>query len=431
MVFTVFIAFFLSVLDGFDVISISVAATALSQDWGISRGQLGPIFSAALIGMAIGAAILAPYSDKIGRRKVILMATLLLSAAMVATGLIKGGLPLYNILGWEISGSILLLILVRFVAGLGVGVIFANAATIASEAVPERHRDFAVLIAIMGYPFGAMIVGPVANAIISSLGWEMVFILGGLASLIMSVIIFLFLPESVDFLASKTNRTEKELNQTNKILKRYKRDPIEALPSLRKDGLKAASVKSLLSEKFRIDTYAIWSCYFLGFLAVYFILTWVPTLFVDSGYTRGQGIQALTYNNLGAVLGALVIGIWAKKVKLAKPISIFFACAAISLAVIWGFKVQNATHLNALMLINGFFLQGAFIGLYALAARYYPTTVRATGIGWGAGFGRVGAILSPILAGILAANGWSMYALFLLFAFPLVLASVAVLRFKV
>lgn len=432
MALVVGIAFLLSLLDGYDVIAMSVAATALSGDWDISRAQLGPIFSAALVGMTIGAALLAPLADRVGRRIALLCATVSIGVAMIATGFIPGGLPDVAIGSWSISQSILLLVGIRFLAGLGVGVIFANAATIASEAVPERHRDFAVLLAIMGYPFGAMLVGPIANSVISAHGWETMFIGGGVASLIMGLIIWFLLPESVDFLSLKANRSDKELKQINNILARFKRAPIDALAEPKDSGLiKAASVRSILSSEFRVDTLILWTTYFMGFFCVYFLVTWIPTLFVDAGYSRGQGIQALTYNNAGAVVGILIIGLWAKKIKLAKPIAVFFLGGALSLALIWFFKIKDATLLNSMIFLNGLLLQGAFTALYAVASRYYPTRVRATGIGWGAGLGRVGAIASPIVAGILAASGWDMYSLFMLFALPLVIAAVLILRFKV
>ncbi|MBC6402975.1 MAG: MFS transporter [Hyphomonadaceae bacterium] len=431
MVLVVAIAFMLSLLDGFDVISISVAATALSNDWGISRGQLGPIFSAALVGMTLGAALLAPLADRIGRRRILLLSTLFIGTAMILTGQIRGDLPEVRILGWTVSQSILLLMLVRFVAGLGVGVVFANAATIASEAVPEQHRDFAVLIAIAGYPFGATLVGPIAHWILENYNWQMVFTGGGAATLLMSVVIFFWLPESVDYLAAKKDRSEKDLNDINAILKRFRRDPIPALPERTDtDNIKAATVGSILAPQFRWDTIALWTTYFMGFMTLYFLLSWIPTLFEDAGYSRREGIQALTYFNLGGVTGIVTIGLWAKKVKLSKPIALFFVGGAVSLSIIWALQLKDASILNALIFANGVLLQGAFSGLYAVAARYYPTTVRATGVGWGAGLGRVGAIVSPIIAGVLAAGGWGMYPLFVLFAVPLLIAAAMILRFK-
>jgi len=431
MMIVVGIAFMLNLLDGFDVIAMSVAATALASDWGVTRGQLGPIFSAALVGMAVGAALLAPIADRVGRRVALLAATLSIGIAMIITGVIPGGLPEQTIGPWTLSGSIWLLIGVRFLTGLGVGVILANTAAIASEAVPEKHRNLAVLIGMMGYSFGAMLVGPVAHAIIISQGWENIFIYGGVASFSMGLVIFLLMPESIDFLSSKTNRGPEDLAHINRILARFKRASIEALPERGEESqIEAASVRAILSPEFRTHTIALWTVYFFGFWCLYFLLTWIPTLFVDAGYSREQGINALTYQNAGGVIGVLIVGLWARNAKLAMPIAVFFLGGALSLVLISILRIQDATALNTMIFLNGLLLQGGFVGVYALAAAYYPTRVRATGVGWGAGLGRVGAILSPLVAGLLAASGWSMYSLFLFFAIPLLLAPVLVLRFK-
>ena len=431
MMAIVAIAFMLNLIDGFDVIAMSVAATSLASDWGISRGQLGPIFSAALTGMAIGAALLAPIADRKGRRRALLISSLTIGTAMIVTGFIPGGLPDLKIGPWAMSQSIWLLILIRFIAGLGVGVILANGPAIVSESVPEKHRNFGVLLAMMGYTFGAMLVGPIANAIISAQGWEQVFIFGGIASLVMGLVIILFLPESVDFLASKENRSDKDLAEINKILARFKRDPIDAFPErANTETIEAAKVSSILTPEFRRDTFALWTIYFVGFLCLYFLLTWIPTLFVDAGYSRKQGVQALTYQNAGGVIGILIVGFWAKKAKLAKPIGLFFFAAAMPLVLISVLKLTQASALNVMIFINGIFLHVGFVGLYALATAYYPTRVRATGVGWGAGLGRVGAIVAPLIAGVLAASGWNMYSLFLLFAIPLLVGPLLIMRFK-
>ena len=159
-------------------------------------------------------------------------------------------------------------------------------------------------------------------------------------------------------------------------------------------------------------------------------MSWTPTLFVGSGYTRAEGIQALTYHNLGAVIGILTIGIIGTTAHLAKPISFFFFGAGLFLAVIFFWRPQDIAWLNFLIFAIGFLLQGAFTAMYALTARVYPTAIRATGIGWAAGLGRIGAILSPVIAGYLVAQGWEMYSLFLLFAVPIIAASVLVFPYR-
>lgn len=418
MMMVIFFGFLLNLVDGIDVVAMSVSAPSLIKEWGVTRAELGPIFSAALIGMTIGAALIAPLADRYGRRVMLIIATLVIGLSMIATAFIPK--------------SILLLVALRFFAGLGIGVIFANGATIASEFAPERYRNLAVTLAIMGYTFGAMVVGPVANVLIPQHGWEAVFIFGGVFTIFTGFLVLIALPESVDFLASKTNRTEKDLLKINKILKRLKRDPISSLPErMEDDGLSSAKVSSLLTEDLRKSTLSLWTIYFLGFLTVYFLLSWIPALFVDSGYTRAEGIRALTYFNLGGSVGILLIGLLTTKMKLAKPIACYFFGSGLFLATLYWLRPQELIFLNIMIFAIGFLLLGAFTAMYALAARVYPTKVRATGIGWSAGLGRVGAIIAPVVAGLLATNGWEMYALYLLFATPLIIAAAMVIRFKV
>lgn len=410
-----FIAFMLNVVDGFDVVAMSVSMPALTNSWGILATDKGYILSAALVGMTMGAMFLAPYADIYGRRKILLWATILIGVSMVFTGLIPQ--------------SVELLMLLRFISGLGIGIIFANGAAIGSEFAPDKYRNLVVTLIVMGYAFGAMLVGPVANVILPTQGWEMLFIYGGLFTLIMTLIIYLYLPESVELIAAGSDNKEQRLQQINDILHKIKCQPIAKLPSSPQLAPKA-SVKQLFVDDLNILTLGIWTIYFSGFLSLYFLMAWIPTLFVNSGFDISSGISALTLYNLGAVLGIFIIGLISTKIKLAKPISAYFIGSAVFLMLLSFFEPKSILWLNILIFIIGLLLQGGFTAMYALAARVYPTTVRATGIGWAAGLGRIGAIISPILAGYLVASHWSMYELFMLFSIPLIIAGVIVFWYK-
>lgn len=419
MLVIVFLGFMLNLVDGVDVVAMSVAAPSLINDWGVSRTELGPIFSFALIGMAIGAALIAPLADRFGRRILVLISTIVIGVSMVTVILIPEG-------NW----ALLSLIVLRFISGLGIGVIFASGAAIASEFVPEKYRNLAVTIAIMGYPFGAMIVGPVANLVVPSQGWEMLFVYGGLATLAMGIVVFFVLPESPEFLAEKKD-SGRALTQLNKVLLLLRRSPFVEMPKPESTvRIKPANLSSLLIHEYRMSTLALWTIYFMGLFTIYFLLSWIPTLFVDSGFSRAQGINALTLLNLGAIIGILVIGFLTTNIKLSKPIAFYFLAAAVLLVALYLWRPTGLGALNVFIFLIGLSLQGAFTATYALAARVYPAKIRTTGIGWAAGLGRVGAIVSPVVVGLLAAYGWSMFSLFLLSAFPLLIAGILVLRFK-
>ncbi|WP_181898394.1 MFS transporter [Alteromonas aestuariivivens] len=410
------IAFLLNVLDGFDVVAMSVALPSLTAEWQISPTQKGYILSAALVGMTLGAMLLAPLADAYGRRRLILFATVNTALSLLLTGLIPE--------------SVTLLIVVRFLSGIGIGVIFANTAAIGSEFAPQRLRSAAVTFIIMGYPFGAMLAGPLANAIIPVQGWQMLFIYGGLVTMLMAVFIYWGLPESVEYLASSRLNEQKRLLLINRVLQRMRCAPLHSLPPAEIGESKAGHVRNLFEQGLTATTLRIWAIYFMGFLSVYFLLSWIPTLFVNSGFSRREGIEALTMHNLGAVAGILVIGLLSTKMALVRPVCGYFAGAAMLMGLLYLQQPRDLYLLNGMIFGVGFLLQGAFAAMYAVAARAYPAGVRATGLGWGAGLGRTGAILSPVVAGYLVNTQWTMYQLFLLFAVPLLLAGLLVLKVR-
>ena len=402
----VFLGFLLNLADGIDVVAMSVTAPSVAAAWGLERVALGPLFSAALFGMAIGAAGLAPLSDRLGRRLLLVAAMLLVGLSMIAVSWI------------ESMASVTVFSILRFVSGLGIGVIFGSAPALASEFMPSRYRSLAVSLVVMGYPVGAVLAGPIANALIPDYGWTAVFTAGGVLTLCIAVVTWALLPESPEFLASRAgNRPDREV-VVNSLLARLDRDPVSAVET-NITRPSATPVAQILTAERRIRTLALWVIYFMGFLTMYFMLSWIPTLFVDSGYARAQGIEALTGFNLGAVPGILVLAFLTTRLSLVPLLSLFFVSASAVLAYVGLAEPSGLDSLMVLMFVGGVFLHGGFTCLYALATKTYPSDIRAAGVGWAAGLGRTGAIVSPLLAAMLISMGWGMYSLFLVFALPL------------
>ena len=402
----VFLGFLLNLADGIDVVAMSVTAPSVAAAWGLERAALGPLFSAALFGMAIGAAGLAPLSDRLGRRLLIVAAMLLVGLSMLAVSWI------------ESMASVTVFSILRFVSGLGIGVIFGSAPALASEFMPSRYRSLAVSLVVMGYPVGAVLAGPIANTLIPDYGWTAVFTAGGFLTLCIAVVTWALLPESPEFLASRAgNRPDREV-VVNSLLARLDRDPVSAVET-NITRPSATPVAQILTAERRIRTLALWVIYFMGFLTMYFMLSWIPTLFVDSGYARAQGIEALTGFNLGAVPGILVLAFLTTRLSLVPLLSMFFVSASAVLAYVGFAEPSGLDSLMVLMFVGGVFLHGGFTCLYALATKTYPSDIRAAGVGWAAGLGRTGAIASPLLAAMLISMGWGMYSLFLVFALPL------------
>ena len=411
------IAFILNCVDGIDVVAMSVAAPVLGAEWQISPVQTGYILSAALVGMCLGAMFLAPLGDIYGRRKIVLFSSLLTGISMVATGFI--------------DHSVEIMIVIRAISGLGIGAIFASGATFGGEFTPERFKNFTVTIIISGFPLGAAIVGPVAAYILPNFGWQTLFISAGITTLIICLLAYFLLPESVQYLEKSDGNTEEKISKINDVLHKISRVPIDYLPILNCDKHpKKAAVKALLASDLMMTTLKLWTIFFLGYLGIYFVIAWVPSLFVASGWTMSQGIYALTISNLGAVLGTTSLGLITTRYSLTKPIGIFFGITALLMVYFTVSKTTELIMLYVLIFLIGVFLNGAFCGMFAVASRIYRTEIKSTGIGWCAGLGRTGAIVAPILAGYLVAMNFDMYTLFSVFALPVIIAAILIVTIK-
>lgn len=400
----ILICFLLNLADGFDLMAMAMAAPALSADWKIDPTALGVIFSSGLAGMTLGAMFLAPLSDKAGRRVVILSAMAAVSLAMFATAY---------------ATSVTELVLIRFIAGLGIGGVLASSTSMASEFAPAAHRSLAVIFVQSGYTVGAIIVGPIASVVISAQGWELLFVYGGVLSTALFVFSIFFLPESIEHLAARSGDSDKRLAVINKIFVRMGREPFDALPERSGEGVPpTGSIKSLVNKDYRLTTIRLWLIFFFALWANYFLVNWIPKLFVNAGFTSNEGIYALTVYSIAALVGALSLGVFSTRFKLTPTIAAMFLVAAVLLGIYTQVQPENVLVLYAFWACISFALSGGFSGLYAVAAESYPAEIRTTGVGWCIGLGRSGAVISPIVAGYLVAAGWGMYDLFLVLAIP-------------
>ncbi|TVZ15981.1 MFS transporter [Maribacter sp. MAR_2009_72] len=401
---TIFICFLMNILDGMDVLVISYCAPAIAKSWAIGPEALGMVFSAGLAGMALGALLLAPYADKIGRKKMILISAFLISISIYLT---------------SFTNTVPQLIFLRFVSGLGIGSMLASTAALTAEYTPNRSKDFWVSFVLAGYPIGAVIAGYVAASVVPSSGWQMMFKLAGFASFITIPLIFLFLSESIEYYLKK--QPKRALEKVNRILRKLAIQEISTLPEKRIKSL-GIPVNQLLSKHYKLSTIQLWIALFFAFGCLYFLISWIPKLASNAGLSMELAIYSGTVFNVGAFFGCVIQGYISSKIGLKKTIAIFLVVTAVLMAI---FSVFIGSDFVLIVFgLLGFALQGGFVGLYAVAARMYPTEFRTTGVGWAIGAGRLGGVLGPALGGVLVGMGLSMSANFMIFAVPALLAGV-------
>jgi MFS transporter, AAHS family, 4-hydroxybenzoate transporter len=405
---TLFICFLMNMLDGMDVLVISFTAPAIAKAWQVSSETLGFVFSAGLLGMTLGAVLLAPLADKIGRKNLILISATIMGVCIYSTSFAT------NVTG---------LIVFRFVSGLGIGAMLATTASLAAEFTPNKTKDFWVSLVISGYPIGAVVSGLVAAKVIPTNGWEQMFRIAGFASIITLPLIYFFLSESLEFFVK--SQPKNALINLNKILIKMGQKGIDSLPE-KQITTTIIPVNNLLSGDYKKATFQLWIALFMAFAALYFMTSWIPKLATNAGLSLKLSIYAGTVFNIGAFFGIITQGYFSSKFGLKRTIGVIFIFTAILMAS-FGLFVGSDFILLILALL-GFGIQGGFVGLYAVAARMYPTEFRNTGVGYAMGAGRVGGIVGPLLGGFLIGAGLSMASNFMVFAVPALLAGVFTLK---
>ena len=384
-------------VDGFDVQGITYVAPAISREWGLPRGAFGPTFSAGLFGLMLGAILLAPLADRIGRRRVII-----LSCAAFGLGTL--------LTVWVASLSALLVL--RFFTGFGLGSALPNAIGLASEYAPERRRALVVMFVGSGISIGSIGSGMVAAQFVNTLGWRALFVAGGVLPLLLAVVLWLALPESIRFAALLPQGQEEAKRLLHKIRPEIGSGEDVRIVSGDRHGGKPV-VADLFRDRRGPATIALWVAFFMSLLNVYLAINWLPTSLNASGFTVPQAAFMTSLYHFGGVAGTYAIGLLMDRLGPHKMV-----LTALLLALVGFYTFSSATGLTqwpttAVLMLAGFGVIGAQVGLTALSAITYPVAIRSTGLGWALGMGRIGSIVGPTVGGWLlatAANPRSVYA---------------------
>ncbi len=365
------LCFAINMADGVDVTILSFIAPRIQQDWAIGPEVMGTLFSAGLLGMAIGGMFIAPLADRLGRRQVILVALALMSAGMLASGFVTAVSQLFAL---------------RIVVGAGIGTVLAAMAALASESAPDRHRNLAVGLVQAGYPFAAVFTGLIVGRMLPVHGWHAMLVGAGTITLLLFPIAWILMSDAVPV-------------QTGEAAMR-------------------GSVRTLFGPALRQRTIALWGAVFFGLMVLYFIVSWITKLAIEAGLSETDGIYAGALYNLGAFVGTVAMSLLAVRVPLGKLVPTMLIGAAG--AMLWfGSVAMPVAATMAVAFLIGVLLQGGYNGVWPLAAGAYPAEVRATGIGWAIGIGRSGAIVGPFIGGQLMAANVALPVLFGAYCLPL------------
>lgn len=395
-------------VDGLDLVIISFIIPSISQDWGVPKAAFGQVLGAGLFGVAVGALFVGPISDRKGRKSVILAAMVLCSVGTF---------------GSLISGSITTMVVWRFITGIGLGAALPNAATIMAEYSPERSRARLLAVMYVGFSLGAASAGFTAAKLLPLLGWKGMLVVGGALPAICAALVLVGLPESARFMVVQSASPER----IGRVLSRlgnlsYGQDTTFTLPEMK--GVRHAPISGLFKNGMALGSVLLWLAYFMSLLVYYMLTSWLPSLIVQSGHPIDQAAVVSAVLMVGGAVGSLLIGYLMDKLRPNYVVATAFVLATLLFLFI-GRGLDSLVALEVCAFFAGVLISGPITSMNTLAAVFYPTQSRASGVSWMLGIGRFGGILGATAGGQLLAAGWSISEIFLVLTIPALISGLA------
>ncbi len=381
IIWTIFIAF----IDGYDIGAIAFAAPHLVREWHLKPGALGPVFSASLIGILFGSAIFGWIGDRYGRKAALIGANLLFGVFTFAAAY---------------SSNLDQMFWLRLLAGLGIGGVIPNVVAINTESAPRKLRATLALIAVACVPFGGAIPGFVTALFVPQYGWPILFLIGGIAPIVIAVAAIFGLPESVKFMALHENHRAK----LEKLIAEIR--PDFALPANARFVIEdekqfpGFNPVYLFREGLALITPLLWLMFALNLMGYFFLLSWTPTLLTAAKLPPATAALAGAMIQVGGTAGGLLLARWFERQRFL-AIAIVFV---IAVPVVASIGYAGITSSKPIILIStflaGFCVLGIQTGINVTGALVYPTSLRANGSGWELGIGRLGSIVGPLVGAL-------------------------------
>lgn len=399
------LCFLVVTIDGFDTASIGFIAPALRGEWHLSAAALAPLFGAGLFGLMAGALLLGPLADRYGRKPILILSV----AFFGLTSLLS-----------SFATDMTTLLVLRFLTGLGLGGAMPTTITLTSEYCPQPRRASLVTLMFCGFTIGSALGGLVAAQLLATVGWRGILMIGGVLPLLLVPALAFLLPESLRWLVLR--------GRDGGAIAAQIAGGAGFLPPLTVSDVKlpGSPVSQLFRPGLFKGTLLLWTTFFMSLLIIYLLSSWLPTILNGAGHSLSQASFISSAFQIGGTAGAILLGRWMDRFRPHRVLALAYGCAALCIAVV-GVATDNVPLLVLAVFGVGFGVSGSQVGANALAAAFYPTTSRATGVSWASAIGRSGSVLGSMVGGALLAAELSNQTIFLLLALPALLAAVALL----
>jgi MFS transporter, AAHS family, 4-hydroxybenzoate transporter len=380
-------------LDGFNTQAISYGAPFIAHDWGLTRAQLGPIFSASLVGLMIGYLAVAPLADRFGHRRLIIWSTLLFGMATLLSAFATS------------VGSLLAL---RLLAGIGLGACVPSLVALTAEFSPARVQATSILAIYAGYSLGFVGAGIASGWLIPSHGWRSLFKFGAGAAFLVALTLLAWLPESPELLLRVGSRTTSGRATSPEFDLTVAVDPELASKAQRW----SARLRDLFAAGSVWTTLLLWSVFAINLGAFYAMQSWLPTLLTDRGYGSSAVVTATALTTAGGIAIVPLVGPAMDRLGAFRSLAVLYLVGFLFVVAVGVALQQPLWALYTAAFLAGCVVSGGQKSAIALGALLYPAETRSTGVGWALGIGRLGGILGPLLFGSAYSGGWSAGEIF-------------------
>jgi AAHS family 4-hydroxybenzoate transporter-like MFS transporter len=394
--------------DGFDLNSIGFAAPDLARLYGVARSEMAPVLSANLYGIFLGAPILGWLGDRYGRRPIIIIGTLLYGVVTL-------------IMAW--SSTMEQMVVLRFIAGIGIGGIMPNTIALNSELTPKKFRSTLIVLMFMGITTGSTAVGLVASYFMAEHGWQIIFHVGGVLPIVVGICLFFTLPESLKFLATRPDK-QRELIATARKMRpdltiadnaRFENPPIVAGSE--------GKISELFKGSLALITPLLWLCFCIALMANYFLNNTLPLIYDQYGISQDDANWTTTMYHAGGIFGGVLMSLLLDRLGF-RIVAILLAIALPAVALL-GLEGMHFIGMASVATIAGIAILGAQFGNNATAGLIYPTSIRSKGVGIALSIGRFGSIAGPTVGAHLLGMNLTMQNLFLLACTPILIGLIA------
>ncbi len=403
------ICFLMIAIDTYDAVAVTFVVPVLMQEWHMDKALFGPVMSASILGMAIGALISGPLYLRSTPKTVMV-------ASMLAFGLCS--------LGSILADTPLSLGIWRLLTGIGIGAAVPGATTLVFEYAPARRSALVVNTMACGGMIGAAGCALTAGMLIPAYGWKSLFVVGAAVPIVLALVVQATMPEPLRFMVQRMWPSERIAAVLRRIAPGQVPHGARFVLSEEQGAERDAGMGALLSRQLRIGTLMLWLTYFVGTFAYYLLIGWMPTLVQESGASLRHATLATSLLSLGGIVGAFGVGWLMDRFERNGVVALAFVVGSVSVWMI-GQQTSHPLLLPLSIFLAGVGLNGAMFSMAGLAAMFYPTSARSAGVAWMYGVGRIGGILGPIAGGMLLRTGGGAGTFFTLVMVTVLVPAVA------